>query len=105
MGKYYTTTEYETFEFYDEANEVSWSVEVAVEVGVQEPFQGSPHNCDSELDYYGYQEVEDYSIEAITAYDDDGEELSNISEPSWLDDEINKAVYSHEYQVSEPCYY
>ena len=104
MSKSYRTTEYETFEFYDEDNEVSWSVEVAVDIFVQEPFNGSPYNCDSELDYYGYQEIEEYAIEAITAYNDDGDEVPDVSEPSWLNDEINKAIYRHEFQVSEPCY-
>ena len=71
-GNFLTTI---TIEINDEENDKYHYFEIEVEGYIEEPWKGSPLNCPSSDDYYGYQEIKGMEVldwEYYEGNDEDG---------------------------------
>lgn len=100
MGKSGYVTDYKTYEIECEDSGLLYEAYVAVDLFVQEPFQGSAYNCDSADDYYGYTEIEAIDIDSVTVYANGGENEVEAPIPEWVIDRIHENVENDEFDTT-----
>jgi hypothetical protein len=100
MAKSGYKNHYDTIEIEDEENGLMYEFDVYVRVFIQQPWGGSPHTCDNPYDYYGYTEIEEWEIDGVVCFDEDGNELecSESDIPMQVIDVLETAINELEFE-------
>ena len=73
-------------------------INASIELGliVIPPFNGSPHLCDSDHDYYGYTEVDTAQVEEYDIFNEDGDTIDVTLTERQIDSLLDYAIIQFE---------
>jgi len=96
-GKNYDETQYIEVDYEDPSTGLDYVISVAVDLNIQEPFNGCPMLCDSDLDFYGFTEVIGWNILEIECFDEDNEEITNFKVPDSLEVTLDSIINDYNF--------